>query len=43
MARKNEVKNEIVLDMDYIEGSLVALAAFRYALPRHSYIVGEIS
>ena len=43
MARKDEVKYEIVLDMDHIEGSLVALAAFRYALPRHSYIVGVIS
>jgi len=43
MARKDEVKYEIVLDMDHIEGSLVALAAFRYALPRHSYIVGTIS
>lgn len=43
MARKDEVNYEIVLDMDHIEGSLVALAAFRYALPRHSYIVGVIS
>ena len=40
---KAEVKYEIVLDMDHIEGSLVAMAAFRYALPRHSYIVGVIS